>query len=175
MTPIDILSNPSMPGLIRVKITDKIEQRLEFSDGVPQPFEVELSLEFREPIVALDAFKTYFISNRPNPDRAYFKVSTCCAVNKLKELKGQEDDEYRQLELQAKPAEQTETKRLANQLKYQQRYRNYPAQKRKSTFDRDKLETFVWWAIGITLFLVFGVLGGGDGGDLYDNARQLRR
>lgn len=174
MTTIDVRSNPAMPGLVTIKIIDDASERLEFSNGVPQPFEVEFSADFRDPVKITQEFNHFFKPHQPNPGRAFFKISTAAAIAKLEEMKEQDEHLQKQLALQRQEA-------------LQKRLTPYPPHKREPEEPRQKIpffldDEFVGWVLTIAIVLAIMWIGAGSGGGgrdynegMYENSRQIRR
>ncbi len=93
-------SNPSMPGLYKVGMTDRTpEERAKelYSTGVPEPFVIELAIKVQDPkhaeSVIHKALESFTI--RPNPKREYFRASIqqiklvfdLISINQIKEEK----------------------------------------------------------------------------------------
>lgn len=186
MTPIDVRSNPAMPGLVTIKIIDDAAERLEFSDGVPQPFEVEFSENFRDPIKISGEFIHFFKPNQLNLERLFFKISTPMAIAKLKELKEQEDNAQNQLDLKEKLAQQENIAQYPRTAQYQRERNVAGTRPSGSFFESEKLQTLGWWILGIVGLLIFSGTMEGDGGgryddmyenhdDMYENSRRAPR
>ena len=73
-----ILTNPSMPGLVKIgKTTRDVNQRANelFQTGVPTPFKVEASF-FTPDCGELEAYcHSYLEKSRVSPNREFFKIS----------------------------------------------------------------------------------------------------
>jgi hypothetical protein len=79
MPTVYILTNPAMPGLVKIGCTDRsIEERLrELSGGagVPVPFECFLAVEVQNHFEVERAFHDAFGDRRLNPRREFFQLS----------------------------------------------------------------------------------------------------
>lgn len=94
------LSNPSLPGLIKIGITKNLKNRLHqlYSTSIPTPFEVVNTIEFKSCKQALEAEKflhSYLWLLRDNDNREFFTL-TPTAVNLL-------FDKYRKQTLPEQP------------------------------------------------------------------------
>lgn len=73
-------SNPSMPGLYKVGMTDRTpEERAKelYSTGVPEPFVIKFAIKVQDPkhaeSIVHKALESFTV--RPNPKREYFRAS----------------------------------------------------------------------------------------------------
>jgi len=94
------LSNPSLPGLIKIGITKNLKNRLHqlYSTSIPTPFEVVNTIEFKNDKQAFEAEKflhSYLWLLRDNDNREFFTL-TPTAVNLL-------FDKYRKQTLPEQP------------------------------------------------------------------------
>ena len=179
MTPIDVRSNPAMPGLVTIKIIDDAAERLEFSDGVPQPFEVEFSADFRDPVKIAQEFNHFFKPHQPNPGRAFFKIPTAAAIAKLEEMKEQDEHLQRQEALQNRLAPYVPPKTLDEMIADARGQERGEPRFKKPKFLNDE---FAGWALAIVFLFALMWIGAGSGGGgrdhnegMYENSRQIRR
>ncbi len=110
---IYILTNPSMPGLIKVGVTGQtdVESRMKqlYTTGVPVPFECNYACKVKNSGDAEKALHFAFGDSRVNPNREFFKIppERVVAVLKLlqleevtiqvnKEIESETDEEDRQ-------------------------------------------------------------------------------
>jgi hypothetical protein len=79
MPVVYILTNPAMPGLVKIGCTERtIQDRLReltASAGVPLPFECFLAVEVDDPWPLESALHDAFGDNRLNPRREFFELS----------------------------------------------------------------------------------------------------
>ena len=89
---IYILSNPAMPGIIKIGKTTKEDVKLRmkelYSSGVPLPFECVYAAQVRSIDEVEKALHTAFSPDRLNPKREFFEIesSQAIAIIKLLEL-----------------------------------------------------------------------------------------
>lgn len=110
---IYILTNPAMPGIIKVGITGQsdVEGRMKqlYTTGVPVPFECNYACKVKDASEAEKALHFAFGDSRVNPNREFFKIAPerIVAVLKLlqleevtlqvtKEIESETDDDDRQ-------------------------------------------------------------------------------
>ncbi|WP_170446841.1 GIY-YIG nuclease family protein [Ruegeria arenilitoris] len=83
-----VLTNPSMPGLVKIGLTrrdDPISRMAElFSTGVPEPFQCEAAWEVGHAIEIESKMHAKFSSVRVNPSREFFKISAERAIEVLR-------------------------------------------------------------------------------------------
>lgn len=82
-----ILTNPSMPGLIKIGSTEKVaHERAEelYTTGVPTPFEVVYSIPSEYPKSLEDILHKKFKQYRINKDREFFRYSADKVIEWLK-------------------------------------------------------------------------------------------
>jgi hypothetical protein len=95
-----VLTNPAMPGLVKIGMTAQIEveERMKqlYGTGVPVPFECAFACRVKDANVVEKAFHYAFGANRLNPNREFFKIEPdrVIAVLKLLEI----DDVTQQVE-----------------------------------------------------------------------------
>lgn len=176
MTPIDVLSNPAMPGLITIRIIDEAAERFEFSNGVPQPFEIEFSVDFRDPVKTTQGFNHFFKPHQPNPGRAFFKISTATAIAKLEEMKKQDEHLQKQLALQKQLTPYAPPKTLVEMIADARGQERGEPRFKKPKFLNDE---FAGWVLAIAFLFALMWIGGGRGRDynedMYENSKQIRR
>lgn len=88
-----ILTNPSMPGLIKIgKTTVAAQQRADelYQTGVPTPFSVEYSIPTNDPDSLECHLHKVFKNHRVNKDREFFSCSADEVLEQLKNKKFQE-------------------------------------------------------------------------------------
>jgi hypothetical protein len=89
---IYILTNPAMPGIIKVGITGQsdVEGRMKqlYTTGVPVPFECNYACKVKDASEAEKALHFAFGDSRVNPNREFFKIAPerIVAVLKLLQL-----------------------------------------------------------------------------------------
>ena len=75
-----VLTNPAMPGLVKIGMTDNydVQRRMRdlYSTGVPLPFECVIAreIEDREAVEIEKALHTAFGPNRINGSREFFQI-----------------------------------------------------------------------------------------------------
>jgi hypothetical protein len=87
-----ILSNPSMPGLVKVgKTTTAPSQRMRelHSTGVPTPFETELTVEVANCDASERAAHRPLDAHRVSANREFFKVSPRNAIEAILPILGE--------------------------------------------------------------------------------------
>lgn len=91
---IYILSNPSMPGIIKIGKTTKEDVKLRmkelYSSGVPLPFECEYAARVKSIDDVEKALHTAFSPNRLNPRREFFEIESGQAIAIIKLLEIQD-------------------------------------------------------------------------------------
>lgn len=110
---IYILSNPAMPGIIKIGKTTKEDVKIRmkelYSSGVPLPFECVYAAKVRNIDEVERALHNAFSPDRLNPKREFFEIepSQAIAIIKLLELQNvsplveQEENVIDNLELEA--------------------------------------------------------------------------
>ena len=87
---IYILSNPAMPGIIKIGKTSKEDVKLRmkelYSSGVPLPFECFYAAKVRDIDSVEKALHTAFSPDRVNPKREFFEIEATQAIAILKLL-----------------------------------------------------------------------------------------
>jgi hypothetical protein len=87
---IYVISNPAMPGIVKIGITnrDDIKQRLRelFTTSLPVPFECEYACKVNDVEKVEKALHIAFQNNRVNPQREFFKIEPEQAIAVLKLL-----------------------------------------------------------------------------------------
>ena len=146
-----ILSNPSMPGLIKVgKTTTHPDQRMAelHSTGVPTPFELECSFAVPDchesERKAHNALRAYRVAN----NREFFRLSVKSAIEKiievigpftLHEAKASYGVEKLEQKIKQRTAERRDTElRREAELRFQ-KIRNYTALKQAIQLENEKL------------------------------------
>ncbi|MGV3596314.1 MAG: GIY-YIG nuclease family protein [Bacteroidota bacterium] len=83
-----ILSNPVMPGLIKIGITyqEDVKNRMLqlYSTGVPLPFECIYAAKVKKPEEVEKTLWTAFSPNRINPKREFFEIEAIQAISVIK-------------------------------------------------------------------------------------------
>lgn len=93
-----VLSNPSMPGLLKIGMTrfnpSRRVQELSSATGVPTPFQLVYYREFHNCVVAELEIHSLLASKglRYNDQREFFTIDTVEAINTLLSLEDNEDD-----------------------------------------------------------------------------------
>ena len=94
-TIVYVLTNPAMPGMVKIGKTDRDPQtRMKelYSTGVPNPFECAFAAEFDGDISRLEkALHTAFGPYRDNPSREFFKIDSYQAEAILRIWPGAKD------------------------------------------------------------------------------------
>lgn len=89
-----ILSNPAMPGLLKIGMTDKADLSLRmkelYTTGVPLPFDCVYACIVEDNAAAEKAMHTKFAKDRINPKREFFKIAAKTAVKTLKKYELQD-------------------------------------------------------------------------------------
>ena len=87
---IYILSNPAMPGIIKIGKTTKEDVKLRmkelYSSGVPLPFECVYAAKVRSIDEVEKALHTAFSPDRLNPKREFFEIESSQAIAIIKLL-----------------------------------------------------------------------------------------
>lgn len=115
---IYILTNPAMPGLIKIGMTgrDAVEERMKelYGSGVPVPFECYFAYRVENAKKAESALHYAFGDSRINPNREFFKVAPDRVVAILKLLPGEEATGQitREIESDVTDAERDSAERL---------------------------------------------------------------
>lgn len=91
---IYVLTNPAMPGLIKIGITGQadVEARMRqlYTTGVPVPFECNYACKVAEANEAEKALHFAFGDSRVNPNREFFRISPERVIAILKLLQTEE-------------------------------------------------------------------------------------
>ena len=91
---IYVLSNPAMPGLIKIGKTTNDDPKVRmgqlYTTGVPVPFECEYAVEVNDPGRTERALHQAFAPQRINPSREFFQVEVE-QVRAILELIGERD------------------------------------------------------------------------------------
>ena len=86
-----VLTNPAMPGLVKIGITDQAEAETRigqlYTTGVPVPFEIVFAAKVENGIDVERALHTAFAPQRINPKREFFKIDPEQAIVILKLLR----------------------------------------------------------------------------------------
>ena len=87
-----ILTNPYMPGLVKIGKTTNLNRRLGelYKTGVPEPFSCPLAVRVEDTSVIEQGLHATFAAQRINPNREFFKVDLESAKAALR-LTGGED------------------------------------------------------------------------------------
>ena len=89
-----LLTNPAMPGLVKIGKTTRDDPQLRMGDlyttGVPLPFDCELAMEVGDETAVETAFHQAFEPDRINPRREFFKIDVSQAEALLR-LMGKRD------------------------------------------------------------------------------------
>jgi hypothetical protein len=89
-----VLSNPAMPGLLKIGMTDKTNLSLRmkelYTTGVPLPFDCVYACIVEDNAVVEKAMHTKFAKHRINPKREFFKVGARATVKALKKFELQD-------------------------------------------------------------------------------------
>jgi hypothetical protein len=87
---IYILTNPIMPGIIKIGKTNQEDVKLRmaqlYSTGVPLPFECEYAAKVKDIDVVERALHTAFSPDRINPKREFFEIEANQAIAIIKLL-----------------------------------------------------------------------------------------
>ena len=90
MSIVYVLTNPAMPGLVKIGRTDgdDVGVRLAqlYATGVPFPFSLEFACRVPNPDEVEEALHQAFAPNRVNPKREFFKIEATQAIAILKLL-----------------------------------------------------------------------------------------
>jgi hypothetical protein len=89
-----VLSNPAMPGLLKIGMTDKTNLALRmkelYTTGVPLPFDCVYACIVEDNAVTEKAMHSKFAKYRINPNREFFKVGAKSVVKALKKYELQD-------------------------------------------------------------------------------------
>lgn len=73
-----VLSNPVMPGILKIGRTDAedVGRRISqlYTTGVPVPFTIEFAAQVADPVAVEDALHRAFAPSRINPSREFFRL-----------------------------------------------------------------------------------------------------
>jgi hypothetical protein len=90
MSIVYLLSNPGMPGLVKIGKTESEDTSVRllslYTTGVPFPFHLEFACRVPNPAEVEDAMHQAFAPNRVNPRREFFKIDPEQAIAILKLL-----------------------------------------------------------------------------------------
>jgi hypothetical protein len=79
-----ILSNPAMPGLVKIRRTDNQDANNRigqlYTTGVPVPFTIEYACKFKNPDEVERALHMAFAPQRINPTREFFQIEPDQAI-----------------------------------------------------------------------------------------------
>lgn len=95
-----ILTNPAMPGLVKVGLTENIKARLAslYTSGVPAPFNVEFTAHVKDMESVESMIHSSLSQFRYNKSREFFSTSASYAIEVAKliveDIRNQERDEY---------------------------------------------------------------------------------
>ena len=85
-----LLTNPAMPGLVKIGKTTRDDPQVRVGDlyttGVPLPFDCELAMEVDDETAVEAAFHQAFEPDRINPRREFFKIDVSQAEALLRLL-----------------------------------------------------------------------------------------
>ncbi|MBN8459934.1 MAG: GIY-YIG nuclease family protein [Verrucomicrobia bacterium] len=85
-----VLTNPAMPGLVKIGRTDQADANLRiaqlYTTGVPVPFTIEFACKVANPEEVEKALHIAFSPNRINPKREFFRIEVEQAIAILKLL-----------------------------------------------------------------------------------------
>ena len=92
-----VLTNASMPDLVKIGITRNIEQRMKtlYTTGVPLPFDLHYAVQVNNPKQVERALQEAFAPDRINDKREFFEVSAERVVAILRVVGGTPVDENR--------------------------------------------------------------------------------
>ena len=84
---IYLLSNPAMPGILKIGKTTKEDVKLRmkelYSSGVPLPFECLYAAKVRDIDSVEKALHTAFSPDRVNPKREFFEIEATASISKI--------------------------------------------------------------------------------------------
>jgi len=87
-----VLTNPAMPGLIKIGKTTQLEvdDRMKqlYSTGVPVPFDCAFACQVKDASEVEKSLHFAFGNHRVNPNREFFKIEPERVIAVLKLLKG---------------------------------------------------------------------------------------
>jgi hypothetical protein len=90
-----VLSNPVMPGILKIGRTDQedVAKRIAqlYTTGVPVPFMIEFAAKVDDPAAVEDALHRAFSPYRINPSREFFRLEVYQPIAILKLLHVQDD------------------------------------------------------------------------------------
>ena len=116
---IYVLTNPAMPGLVKIGKTTQLEvdgrMRQLYSTGVPVPFDCAFACQVRDATEVEKALHYAFGNTRINPNREFFKIEADRVISVLKLLKV--DDITAQFEHQLEADIEEVDKQSSQQLK----------------------------------------------------------
>lgn len=98
-----VLTNPAMPGLVKIGCTEQAEAQTRiaqlYTTGVPVPFDVVFAARVDNAEKVEDALHTAFAPSRINPKREFFRIDPEQAIAILRLL--QKEDATQQVEQQS--------------------------------------------------------------------------
>ncbi len=116
---IYVLTNPAMPGLVKIGKTTQLEvdgrMRQLYSTGVPVPFDCAFACQVKDAAEVEKALHYAFGNTRINPNREFFKIEADRVISVLKLLKI--DDITAQFEHQLEADIEEVDKQSSQQLK----------------------------------------------------------
>ena len=116
---IYVLTNPAMPGLVKIGKTTQLEvdgrMRQLYSTGVPVPFDCAFACQVKDATEVEKALHYAFGNTRINPNREFFKIEADRVISVLKLLKV--DDITAQFEHQLEADIEEVDKQSSQQLK----------------------------------------------------------
>ena len=122
---IYVLTNPAMPGLVKIGKTTQLEvdgrMRQLYSTGVPVPFDCAFACQVKDATEVEKALHYAFGNTRINPNREFFKIEADRVISVLKLLKV--DDITAQFEHQLEADIEEVDKQSSQQLKDTKRSR----------------------------------------------------
>ena len=95
MGSVYVLTNPAIPGLVKIGMTDQNDVNVRvgqlYTTGVPLPFTIEFAGSVDDPAKVEEAFHIAFGPHRINPKREFFRIEPEQAIAILKLLHIQDE------------------------------------------------------------------------------------
>jgi len=137
------MSNPSMPGLLKVGMTDRtpeIRAGELFSTGVPTPFKIEFSKKVLNPVQKETTLHNLLLKERINPRREFF----CVSLEKVKELFNHKDGDVWVGEVKGRVIEEVIGLKKKKKTKKQIKKEDIATRRRKIELFKEKIKNEDW-------------------------------
>ncbi|MEI6715598.1 MAG: GIY-YIG nuclease family protein [Verrucomicrobiota bacterium] len=125
METVYVLTNPAMPGLVKIGLTTEEDAGVRiaqlYTTGVPFPYKLEFACKVPNASIVEDALHSAFAPNRVNPKREFFQIAPEQAIAILRLLNAQ--DTTRELAMQPREGN-VDTQSIAAAEQYSRRRPN---------------------------------------------------